>query len=112
MTTINQIKYHDELIKTAHAIATAGKGILAADESSSTIESRLKSINMPSTPETRRDYREMLFGAKGLNQYVSGVILYEETLYQKTAAGKPFVDLLNENNIIPGIKVDKGIKKN
>jgi fructose-bisphosphate aldolase class I len=111
MTTITPIKYHDELIKTARAIASPGKGILAADESSATIESRLKSIGLVSTPEARRDYRDMLFGAPGLNQYVSGVILFEETLMTDNRAGKPFVEFLKENNIIPGIKVDKGIKK-
>jgi fructose-bisphosphate aldolase class I len=105
-----KFKFEADLIKTARAIATPGKGILAADESSSTIESRLKSIGLQSTPETRRDYRDVLFGAKGLGQYISGVILYEETLFQKNAAGRPFVEILLEQGIIPGIKVDKGIK--
>jgi fructose-bisphosphate aldolase class I len=101
-------KYQDELIKNAAYIGTPGKGILAADESTGTIGKRLSSINVENVEENRRALRELLFTTPGSLQYLSGVILYEETLYQKTAAGKPFVDLLNEGGVLPGIKVDKG----
>lgn len=99
-----------ELNRIAQAMVAPGKGILAADESTSTIEKRLASINVPSTEENRRDYREMLFTADGAEQYVSGVILYDETLRQKAKDGTPFVEILNKRGVIPGIKVDKGIQ--
>ncbi|KAI4349012.1 hypothetical protein L6164_009669 [Bauhinia variegata] len=101
-------KYHDELIANAAYIGTPGKGILAADESTGTIGKRLSSINVENIEENRRALRELLFTAPGGLQYLSGVILFEETLYQKTAAGKPFVDVLKEGGVLPGIKVDKG----
>ncbi|PPE01620.1 hypothetical protein GOBAR_DD01361 [Gossypium barbadense] len=98
----------DELAKNAAYIGTPGKGILAADESTGTIGKRLSSINVENIEENRRALRELLFTAPGALQYLSGVILFEETLYQKTASGKPFVDVLNEGGVLPGIKVDKG----
>lgn len=98
-----------ELIKTIEDIVKQGKGILAADESTATITKRFQSINVESTEETRRLYRELLFTTPNLNQYISGVILYEETLSQKTKNGVPFPQLLQEAGIVPGIKVDKGI---
>lgn len=101
--------YADELIKTAKYIATPGKGILAADESTGTIGKRLASINVENVEANRQVLRELLFTSPGAVTYLSGVILFEETLYQKTSDGKPFVDLLNENGVIPGIKVDKGV---
>eukprot|EP00270_Netrium_digitus_P011259 TRINITY_DN356_c0_g1_i2.p1 TRINITY_DN356_c0_g1~~TRINITY_DN356_c0_g1_i2.p1 ORF type:complete len:358 (+),score=72.06 TRINITY_DN356_c0_g1_i2:147-1220(+) len=101
-------KYAEELVKNANYIATPGKGILAADESTGTIGKRLASINTENVESNRRALRELLFCAPGALQYISGVILFEETLYQKTAAGKPFVELLTENGVLPGIKVDKG----
>lgn len=101
-------KYADELIKTAKYIATPGKGILAADESTGTIGKRLASINVENIEANRQALRELLFTAPDALQYLSGVILFEETLYQKSSDGKPFVDILVENNVIPGIKVDKG----
>ncbi|GMI96642.1 fructose-bisphosphate aldolase 6 [Hibiscus trionum] len=101
-------KYADELAKNAAYIGTPGKGILAADESTGTIGKRLSSINVENIEENRRALRELLFTAPGALQYLSGVILFEETLYQKTAAGKPFVDVLKEGGVLPGIKVDKG----
>jgi len=94
----------------AGAMVAKGKGILAADESTGTIEKRLKGINVENTEANRRAYREMLFTTKGLSEHVSGVILYDETLRQKTADGKPFVELLAGNGILPGIKVDAGAK--
>ncbi|XAR64634.1 Fructose-bisphosphate aldolase [Bertholletia excelsa] len=101
-------KYHDELIANAAYIGTPGKGILAADESTGTIGKRFASISVENVESNRQAYRELLFTTPGALQYLSGVILFEETLFQKTAAGKPFVDLLKENNVLPGIKVDKG----
>ena len=94
----------------AKAMVAKGKGILAADESTGTIEKRLKGINVENTEANRRAYREMLFTTKGLPEHISGVILYDETLRQKTADGKPFVELLAGNGILPGIKVDTGAR--
>ncbi|KAI6697903.1 hypothetical protein NL676_018022 [Syzygium grande] len=101
-------KYADELIANAAYIGTPGKGILAADESTGTIGKRLSSINVENVETNRRILRELLFTAPGALPCLSGVILFEETLYQKTAAGKPFVDVLKEGGVLPGIKVDKG----
>jgi len=99
-----------ELIATANAITSCGKGILAADESTGTIGKRFAPIKVENIEENRRRYRELLFTTEGLGEYVSGVICFEETLYQQTKDGKPFVDILKENGMIPGIKVDKGVK--
>jgi fructose-bisphosphate aldolase class I len=103
-------KFTEELIATARAIAAAGKGILAADESTGTIGARFKPINVDNTEENRRRYRELLFTSEGLEKYISGVILYEETLFQKTSDGTLFAELLKKKGIIPGIKVDQGLK--
>ena len=97
--------YAAELIETARAIAAPGKGILAADESTGTIGSRFKAINVENTEENRRKYRQLLFKAENIEEHVSGVIFYEETLYQSTDEGTQFVDLLKSKGIIPGIKV-------
>jgi fructose-bisphosphate aldolase class I len=94
----------------ARAMAAPGRGILAADESTGTIEKRLKSIQVENTEDNRRAYRDLLFSAKGLGQYISGVILYDETIRQKGISGTPFVELLAKNGILPGIKVDTGAK--
>jgi fructose-bisphosphate aldolase class I len=91
-------------------MVASGKGILAADESTGTIERRFKSINVENTEENRRAYRDLLFSAKGMGQYISGVILYDETLRQKSADGTPFAELLAKQGAIPGIKVDAGAK--
>jgi fructose-bisphosphate aldolase class I len=99
-----------ELATVAQAMVAPGKGILAADESTGTIEKRFNSIKVESSEENRRAYRDMLFSARGLGQYISGVILYDETMRQKSADGTPFVELLSRNGIIPGIKVDTGAK--
>jgi len=101
-------QFVQELKDTANAIATRGKGILAADESTTTIGKRFEKISLPNTESNRRDYRELLFRAPGWGQYISGVILYEETLNQKAADGTPFVDIIKAAGVIPGIKVDKG----
>ncbi len=94
----------------AKAMVARGKGLLAADESTGTIEKRLKGIGVENTEANRRAYREMLFTTKGLAEHISGVIFYDETLRQKSADGKPFVELLAGNGILPGIKVDTGAK--
>ncbi|WZY69663.1 hypothetical protein YC2023_001903 [Brassica napus] len=104
-----QIRSSDELIKTAKYIATPGKGILAADESTGTIGKRFSGINVENIESNRQALRELLFTSPGALPCLSGVILFEETLYQKTSDGKPFVEFLQENGVIPGIKVDKGV---
>eukprot|EP00164_Ancoracysta_twista_P001985 GFYU01002614.1.p1 GENE.GFYU01002614.1~~GFYU01002614.1.p1 ORF type:complete len:370 (+),score=128.51 GFYU01002614.1:37-1110(+) len=101
-------KYAQELIQTANAIATPGKGILAADESTGTIGKRFAPINVENNEENRRAYRELLFTAPGLGEHISGAILFEETLYHSAADGTKFVDILGKQGVIPGIKVDKG----
>ena len=97
-----------ELAKVAQAMVARGKGILAADESSGTIEKRFKSINLESTEENRRAYRDLLFTAKGIGNHISGVILFDETIRQKSADGTPFPTVLSRQGILPGIKVDAG----
>lgn len=98
-----------ELLATARAIVAPGKGILAADESTGTIGKRFEKIGVANTEANRRDYRELLFTAPGSwERHISGVILYEETLYQKARDGTPLVDLLKSRGVIPGIKVDQG----
>lgn len=101
--------YASELVETAKKIAAPGKGILAADESTRTIGKRLSSIGLENTEENRQAYRELLFTCEGLGDYISGVILFEETLYQDTKDGRSFVDCLKALDIVPGIKVDKGL---
>ena len=100
----------ENLEAMAKKLVAPGKGILAADESSGTIEKRLKSINVPSTQENRRAYREILFTTAGTGEFISGVILFDETIRQKTRDGRTFVEALEQQGIIPGIKVDKGAK--
>src|SRR5712671_6810949 len=101
---------NENLESVARKLVAPGKGILAADESSGTIEKRLKSINVTSTEENRRAYREVLFTTNGAGEFISGVILYDETIRQKTRDGRSFVEALEQQGIIPGIKVDKGAK--
>jgi fructose-bisphosphate aldolase class I len=99
-----------ELHETAKALVAEGKGILAADESDGTIKKRFDSIGVESTEDNRRAYRELLFTADGAEEYISGVILFDETIRQSSADGTPFPKLLADRGIIPGIKVDKGAK--
>merc|ERR1719343_1336001 len=87
-----------------------GKGLLACDESTGTVGSRLEAIGLENNEENRREWRQLLFTTPKIGDYISGAILFEETLYQDSKEGKPFVDLLNEAGIIPGIKVDTGLK--
>ncbi|MCH7607780.1 MAG: fructose-bisphosphate aldolase class I [Chloroflexi bacterium] len=94
---------------TAQQLVAPAKGILAADESTGTMARRLESIGAESTEENRRDYREMLFRTVGASDYVSGVILYDETIRQKAADGTPLVEVLQAQGVIPGIKVDAGL---
>lgn len=100
----------NELKSVAGAIVAKQKGILAADESNPTIKKRFESIRLESTEENRRRYRELLFTTDGIERYISGVILFEETLRQTSREGVPFAELLSSRGIIPGIKVDKGAK--
>ena len=99
-----------DLAVTAQAIVAPGKGILAADESSGTIKKRFDSIGTESTETNRRDYRELLFTAPDVSAFISGVILFDETIHQKAAGGTPLVQILERQGIIPGIKVDAGAK--
>jgi fructose-bisphosphate aldolase class I len=95
---------------TARALVAPGKGILAADESDGTIKKRFDSIQVESTEENRRAYRDLLFTTPGTEEYISGVILFDETIRQSSADGTPFSKLLEDRGVIPGIKVDKGAK--
>jgi len=99
---------NQRLVQTAQALVAKGKGILAADESSGTIKRRFDTINVESTEENRRNYREMLFRTAGVDEFLSGVILFDETIRQEAADGTPMVKVLSDQGIIPGIKVDKG----
>ena len=104
------MSYAAELESTARALVAPGKGILAADESTGTIKKRFDKISVESTETNRRDYREMLFTTKGCEEFISGVILFDETLRQKASDGTPLAKVLSDKGIIPGIKVDKGTK--
>jgi fructose-bisphosphate aldolase, class I len=100
-----------ELNKVAEAMVAPGRGILAADESTGTIKKRFDTLGVESTADTRRDYREMLFRTKeAMTRYISGVILYDETIRQNAKDGTPLVKLIAQAGALPGIKVDKGIK--
>src|SRR6266700_2262699 len=100
-----------ELNKVAETMVAPGRGILAADESSGTIKKRFDAIGAESTPDNRRDYREMLFrSTEAMSKYISGVILYDETIRQNAKDGTPLVKVIERAGSLPGIKVDKGIK--
>jgi len=98
----------NEMIETAAAMVSPGRGILAIDESTGTCKKRFDSIGVDCTEETRRDYRHMLLSAPDLGEHISGAILFDETLRQSSAAGVPFTKIMQDSDIIPGIKVDKG----
>ncbi len=100
-----------ELEQTARALVAPGKGILAADESSGTIKKRFDTIGVESTESNRRDYRQMLFTTQGAGDFISGVILYDETIRQQATDGRSLVEILQAQGIIPGIKVDLGAKQ-
>jgi fructose-bisphosphate aldolase class I len=99
-----------DLETTARALVAEGKGILAADESDGTIKKRFDSIGVESTEENRRAYRDLLFTTEGAEEFISGVILFDETIRQSSSDGTPFPKLLDSKGIIPGIKVDQGAK--
>ena len=100
-----------ELNKVAEAMVAPGRGILAADESSGTIKKRFDAIKVENTEDNRRDYREMMFRtSEAMTKYISGVILYDETIRQKAKDGTPLVELIKKAGAIPGIKVDEGTK--
>ncbi len=100
----------DQLADIAQAMVAPGKGIIAIDESTATIKKRFEGVGIECTEENRRAYREMLLGTPKLGDYISGAILYDETLRQSTKAGVPFTKLMMDNGILPGIKVDMGAK--
>lgn len=104
------MKYEQQLKDTARAMVAPGKGLLAADESSATADKRLTAVGLESTPENRRSYRQLLLTGDGIEQYLSGVILFDETIRQADDNGTPFVECLKRKGIIPGIKVDMGAK--
>src|SRR5438477_8280322 len=109
-TKMETVMKTQDLESIARKLVAAGKGILAADESTPTIEKRFKSIGVASTEENRRAYRDVLFTTAGVGEFISGVILFDETIRQKTRDGRTFVEALEQQAIIPGIKVDKGAK--
>ncbi len=98
----------EHLAETALAMVAAGKGIIAIDESNATIAKRFDGVGIPNSEENRRAYRELLLTTPKLNEYISGAILFDETIRQSTKDGRRFTDVMTENGIIPGIKVDKG----
>eukprot|EP01083_Nonionella_stella_P022850 63155_1 len=106
----HQNPFAEELMATAKAIAAPGKGILAADESTGTIGKRFAGIGVENNVENARRYRQLLFTTPGLSANISGVILFDETIRQKTDAGVDFTEVLKKAGVIPGIKVDKGTR--
>ena len=104
------MKYEDQLKTTAKAMLAPGKGLLAADESSGTVAKRFDAVNLDNTEENRRLYRQLLLSAPGNEKFVSGVILYDETIRQKDDNSMPFAEVLKAKGIVPGIKVDMGAK--
>lgn len=100
--------HHQELEETVAKLIHKGKGILAADESAPTIAKRFAAVGVESTEEKRREYRSLIFSTPNLGDYISGVILYEETLSQRSLDNEPMAELLQRQGIVPGIKVDKG----
>ncbi len=101
----------ESLVQTAKTLVESGKGILAADESTRTIGARFLELGVENTEVNRRDYREMLFTTVGIDDYISGVILYDETLRQRASSGTTIVDMLSRRGIMPGIKVDTGAQQ-
>jgi fructose-bisphosphate aldolase, class I len=102
--------HSDYLEKIAQSLLADGKGILAADETIATLTRRFEQLKIPSTPESRREYRELLFTTSGSSNYISGAIMYDETIRQQASNSKQLLDVLRDQGIIPGIKVDTGAK--
>lgn len=100
-----------ELIATAGAMAADGKGLLAMDESNPSCNERFAKVGIPQTEEARRSYRELILTTPGLSDFISGVILYDETIRQSRKDGTPFIKVITDAGIIPGIKVDTGTKE-
>jgi fructose-bisphosphate aldolase class I len=100
----------DDLERVAAMLAARGKGILAADETVPTLTRRFDTLGIASTEQSRRTYREMLFTATGTAEFISGVILQDETIHRKSSGGTPLAQVLSDQGIIPGIKVDTGAK--
>ena len=100
-----------DLENAATRLVAEGKGILAADETPGTLTKRFEKLSIQSTPESRGTYREMLFTTPGIGQFISGVILQDETIRQRSSTGMPFPEVLEHQGIIPGIKVDTGAKR-
>src|SRR4051812_23418503 len=98
----------EKLKSTARALVAPGKGVLAADESANTIEKRFAKYNIENTEDNRRAYREMFFRTPAIGNYISGVILFDETFRQNAKDGTPFLKILKDAGIMPGIKVDQG----
>src|SRR5678815_4702322 len=96
------------LDETAQAIVAGGKGILAADETPHTITKRLTAHAIESTADNRRAYRELLFSTPGIGAFIGGAIMQDETIHQDSSTGRPLIDLLDDQGVIPGIKVDQG----
>jgi len=105
------MKNNSKLYETAAALMASGKGILAADESDPTAGKRLDMVHLENTPENRQDFREILFTAPGIEEYISGVIMYDSSIRNQTDSGMPFADVLIAKGIIPGIKVDRGTRE-
>ncbi len=103
-------EFQAELVETAQRLVSPGKGILAADESSPTLTKRFEKLSIVSNEESRRNWREMLFSAPGLSNWISGTILYDETIRQSVSGGRSFAEFLSDHQIITGIKVDTGAK--
>ncbi|HSW79912.1 MAG TPA: class I fructose-bisphosphate aldolase, partial [Candidatus Saccharimonadales bacterium] len=99
----------DELERVAKTMVASGKGLLAADESNASCEKRFQAVNVECTEETRREYRDLLFTTPDAEQYLSGVILFDETFWQSTKSGQVFREFMKTKNVFPGIKVDKGL---
>jgi len=104
------MKQNTKLYETVAALLASGKGILAADESDPTAGKRLAQVHLPNEPENRQDFREILFTAPGIEEYVSGVIMYDSSIKNTTDDGIPFADVLTAKGIVPGIKVDLGTR--
>jgi fructose-bisphosphate aldolase class I len=100
----------EQLVETAQAMVAPGKGILAIDESTGTIQKRLSAVGVESTEDNRRDYRSMMLSTPGLGEHISGAILFDETIRQKASDGTSMIELMNKAGILPGIKVDRGAK--
>lgn len=109
-TASASVPFEEELTSNAKYIATRGKGILASDESNMTTGKRLASVGVENTEENRRNWRQLLYTAPDLGKYISGAIMFDETLFQSTHDGVPFVDVLKKQGILPGIKVDTGLQ--